>query len=193
MATLAILAGGASSRMGSPKAELNIAGKPILQYLLERFAWTGKTVLITAPGREKPKGWECFDREVVDAVAGEGPLRGILTALEAAHEMVVVTTVDMPALRGEQLRWLMKQLESRAEQGMMLRHNGRIEPFPSVYRQQATDVIRERLQSGRAAVHGLAEMDQFAAVDAPADWPEETWVNLNRPGDVEAFRRLRHV
>ena len=29
-----------------------------------------------------------------------------------------------------------------------------------------------------------------AAIDAPADWPAETWANLNRPEDVEAFRRL---
>ena len=40
--TLAILAGGAGSRMGMPKAELRIGGRPILEHLLDRdlSCWT---------------------------------------------------------------------------------------------------------------------------------------------------------
>src|SRR5438552_17571218 len=85
--TRAILAGGEGSRMGKPKALLEINGRPILAYLLEQFAWPGPTLLVTAPGREKPPGHELFSREVVDPVAGEGPLRGILTALEGSCGM----------------------------------------------------------------------------------------------------------
>ena len=38
-ATLCILAGGESRRMGRPKAELLVRGRPILTYLLERIDW----------------------------------------------------------------------------------------------------------------------------------------------------------
>src|SRR4051794_29668278 len=97
--TLAILAGGAGSRMGRAKGELRIAGEPILEYLLDRFDWPGPTMLVTAPGREHPTGWARFTREVTDPVSDQGPLRGILTALEnATTEVVIVTPVDMPLL-----------------------------------------------------------------------------------------------
>src|SRR5688572_21426156 len=114
--TLAILAGGEGSRMGMPKAELCLGGRPILKYLLDRMAWDGPTMLVTAPGRERPTGHELFGREFVDPVAGLGPLRGVMTALEQAEtDVVIVATVDMPGVGGEQLRWLVKELLRRPE------------------------------------------------------------------------------
>ncbi|MDB5911273.1 MAG: hypothetical protein JWP34_5390, partial [Massilia sp.] len=78
--TLAILAGGEGSRMGKAKGLLRVGpepGQPILGYLLNRLAWRGPTMLVTAPGRDHPPGWEQFDRELIDPEAGGGPLRGV--------------------------------------------------------------------------------------------------------------------
>src|SRR3954453_11465685 len=121
--TLCILAGGEGRRMGRPKAELLIHGKQILQHLLEQMAWDGPTLLVTAPGREHPPGWERFDREVVDPVAGLGPLRGVLTALEqAATAIIVLTTVDMPAIPISQLDLTIDHLRSHGDSlGVMTR------------------------------------------------------------------------
>src|SRR5688500_10566664 len=105
--TLALLAGGEASRMGRPKGELKIAGRPVLAYLLDTFAWPGPTLLITAPGREHPPGWRRFTGECVDPLPAHGPLRGVLTALEhATTELLAVAAVDMPAVRAAHLAWL---------------------------------------------------------------------------------------
>src|SRR5262245_61010177 len=105
--TLAILAGGEGARMGQPKANLRIADKSILEYLLDRFDWKGPTLLVTAPGREHPRGCERFTAEAIDPVPEQGPLRGIHTALEhTTTAIVVITTVDMPAVGPEQFQWL---------------------------------------------------------------------------------------
>src|SRR5688572_6459509 len=97
--TLAVLAGGAGSRMGRPKGTLEINGRPILAHLLDRIAWPGPTMLVTAPGRENPPGAQRFDFEVSDAVADDGPLRGVHTALRHVRtEMLVVIAVDMVAI-----------------------------------------------------------------------------------------------
>src|SRR5690242_5929498 len=119
--TLAILAGGEGSRMGKPKALLHVRGQPILQYLLARFRWPGPTLLVTAPSRERPPACERFDREVVDPVPGQGPLRGVLTALDSiATETLVVATVDMPEVSPAQLQWLLEQLDQHpASLGVM--------------------------------------------------------------------------
>src|SRR2546423_14894862 len=113
-ATLAILAGGESSRMGTPKASLLIRGQPILEHLLDQIAWPGKTMLVTAPGREHPPGSGRFDLEVQDPPGGGGPLRGILTALEHLQTPVlVVMPVDMPEIRKAHLQFLVNELMKR--------------------------------------------------------------------------------
>lgn len=196
--TLAILAGGEGRRMGMPKGALCIGDEPILAYLLRRWEWAGPTLLITAPGREHPPGCEAFNAEHVDPVAGEGPLRGLHTALRHVKtDLLVVATVDMPMVRGDQLRWLAGRLrEDQQAVGMMLRrdepdgHERRIEPFPCAFRRAALSLIERQLSQLRRSVHGLLHDPSVCLVDAPADWPAETWMNLNTPQDLRQFHAL---
>jgi molybdopterin-guanine dinucleotide biosynthesis protein A len=192
--TLAILAGGEGSRMGMPKGELRVGDEPILAYLLRRIAWDGPTMLVTAPGRQRPAGHELFSREVVDPVAGQGPLRGVLTALEnATTPRVVVSTVDMPNVRGSELRWLAAQLDDAPNvNGVMLRRGMETEPFPAVYRAAAAGAVRARVEADRLSVRALADHEGFGTLPAPRDWEErEVWTNLNRPEDLAAFLTRR--
>ncbi|MEA2711239.1 MAG: molybdenum cofactor guanylyltransferase [Phycisphaerales bacterium] len=192
--TLAILAGGEGARMGTPKGELRIGDEPILAYLLRTMDWRGSTMLVTAPGREHPPGWERFDREVVDPVGGQGPLRGVLTALENATTLIVaVTTVDMPNVRAADLQWLIARLADAPDaMGLMLRRGAEIEPFPGAYWTAAAGAIRAQLDTNRLSVRALADQTGFATLPAPRDWDEqEVWTNLNRPEDLAAFLKRR--
>jgi molybdopterin-guanine dinucleotide biosynthesis protein A len=191
--TLAVLAGGRGARMGGPKSGLAIAGQPILAYLHERLVWPGPTVLVTSPGNEHPAGAEVFGREVTDPVAGLGPLRGILTALESAEtEYVIAVTVDMPAIEFGHLRWLISELGedqavmcSRAKGGV-----DRIESFPLVLRRALAPAIAASIAAGKRSVHGLAEEEAgVRIVRAPASWNPKVWTNLNHPEDLKAFER----
>jgi molybdopterin-guanine dinucleotide biosynthesis protein A len=190
--TLCILAGGEGRRMGRPKGELRIGQKPILSYLLDRLAWDGPTMLVTAPGREHPPGWEAFNQEVADPVAGLGPLRGLLTALEhAATPLIVVTTLDMPGVTSRQLRFVVEHLRSHLQQlGVMARRmiDGaeQIEPFPSAFRTKAKDVVARELSGQRRSVYRLSKIEGFDLIDAPREWGQEMWRNLNTPGDLES-------
>jgi len=190
--TLAILAGGEGSRMGMPKGLLSIHGEPILGYLLRQIAWPGPTMLVSAPGREHPPGWEKFSIEATDPEA-QGPLRGILTALEnLTTPLVVVLTVDMPGVRIAQVRWLMGQMIAQPQGlGFMCRRmnnsSDRVEPFPSIYRREAKAEIAQRLTNGKRSVRGLLESSNFVAVTAPPQWEPRVWVNLNRPEELDAY------
>jgi molybdopterin-guanine dinucleotide biosynthesis protein A len=189
--TLAILAGGEGSRMGRPKADLRIAGRPILFELLERFQWSGATLLVTAPGRERPPGHDRFDCEAVDPVAGLGPLRGILTALEHAKTPnTIVVTVDMPNVCPTQFQFLRERLAELFDaEGVMISRGAAIEPFPSIFRVSAAPLIAARIQTKQLSVQRLVADPSFLAVTAPPGWGEDVWTNLNRPEDVEAFMR----
>lgn len=187
--TLAVLAGGEGARMGHPKAHLRIGGQPILEFLMDRWRWPGPTMLVTAPGRDRPPGWERFSREMTDPVAGAGPLQGVLTALEAATtELLVVTTCDMPGVGVEQFRWLIDRLRERDDLlGVMTRHGETIEPFPLALRASSLPMIRKRYEDGSRSTYRLAETSSFAALPAPAEWPQSVWTNLNMPADLDAF------
>jgi molybdenum cofactor guanylyltransferase len=192
--TLAILAGGEGSRMGQPKGLLRIGDRAILEYLLDQFAWPGPTLLVTAPGREHPPGWERFGREWVDPVAGQGPLRGVLTALEnTTTEWIAVVTVDMPGVGREQLEALARGVRE-GDAGIMYRHPSTaaqegflVEPFPLLVRKTAADLIRSRIATGALSVFGLRDEPGFAMHNALPSWGEAVWVNLNRPQDLESF------
>jgi molybdopterin-guanine dinucleotide biosynthesis protein A len=191
--TLAILAGGAGSRMGRAKGELRVGDRPILAHLLERLEWPGPTLLVTAPGRERPPACERFDREVSDPVAGEGPLRGVMTALDAAAtDAVVLATVDMPGVTRDVLIHLLAALRPGMLGAMCERTTGdgpQIEPFPSAFRRAAAEVVRGQLGRRRRSVWSLSSDARFAVVPAPPSWPAAVWTNLNRPEDVAAFAR----
>lgn len=192
-ATLAILAGGEGRRMGGPKGLLRVGGKPILDYLLDRFRWNGPTLLITAPGREQPPGAGRFTQEVIDPVAGEGPLRGILTALEAAKtDAVIVTTCDMPRVESHHLAWLLDALAQRpAAQLIMLTHGDRCEPFPLAIRRAALALLTSHFTSGDRSMHSLRHVaGAVVEVPAPPDWPDDVWANLNTPADLAALGDL---
>jgi molybdopterin-guanine dinucleotide biosynthesis protein A len=191
--TLAILAGGEGSRMGAPKGLLRIAGRPILEYLLDQFAWPGPTMLVTAPGREHPPAWERFGRECVDPIAGLGPLRGVLTSLEnTTTEWVAVATVDMPAIGRERIETLAAAVQA-GDLGAMFRRfvpggdEMRVEPFPLLVAKGAAAAMRSRMRAGALSVVRLLDEPEFAVCDAPQAWGDAVWANLNRPADLASF------
>lgn len=194
--TLALLAGGRGTRMGRPKATLRIHGRPILDYLADRLAWPSPTLLVTAPGIERPPGSARFTAEATDPVAGLGPLRGVLTALEHCRTpLLLVTTVDMPAVRTEHLLWLAAALASRPElSGLALERPDpgnpavpHIEPFPCAFAARAMEAVAAHLAEGRRSVHSLFARGGFATLPAPDTWEPAVWTNLNHPSDLQSF------
>jgi molybdopterin-guanine dinucleotide biosynthesis protein A len=181
--TLAVIAGGVGRRMGGPKVLLRVGDQSILAWLMSRVNWRGPKLLVTAPAVREAPGSDLFDAHAVDPADGEGPLRGLLTAMEhATTELTVAIPVDMPNLDRDKLLWLIQQLRPELD-GIMCRNStGEIEPFPCVLRRSALAVIAERLKTGRRSLHGLCEERRFEAIEA--GWSSETWVNLNEPNDL---------
>jgi molybdopterin-guanine dinucleotide biosynthesis protein A len=195
--TLALIAGGAGSRMGMPKAMLRVDGQSILAWLLQRWRWPGPTMLVTAPAIPILPDARAFDRHVVDPEDGLGPLRGVLTALQHVRTpRLVVAAVDMPFVDRSQLAWLAESLSTRAGcLGLMCRTAANaeviIEPFPAAFLATAVDAVAARLASGRRSIHGLCDDERFATVPVPTDWRPETWTNLNDPAALSAFEASR--
>ena len=188
--TLAILAVGAGSRMGMPKGHLRIGTQPVLEYLRDRLSWPGPTMLVTAPGREHPPGWERFDREASDPVEGLGPLRGVLTAIEnASTPWIFLVTVDMPGIGRAQVETLLSS-SGETDLGAMFERGTSdriVEPFPLLVQTRARSIVQARIDADQLSVNRLRDEVGFTTIPAPAGWDDRIWANLNRPEDMERF------
>lgn len=188
--TLAIIAGGAGTRMGIPKHALTIHGEPILGALLRRLRWPGPTLLVVSTDRPVVAGQERCDRVVCDGVADQGPLRGILTALDTAStEALIAVPIDMPELGCRHLDWLRGLADVHREAScIMLRDDGgQIQPFPSLCRRGLIPSIAALLDAGRRSLHALADLPGAHIQPAPTSWSPRVWTNLNTPPDLVGY------
>ena len=186
---LFILAGGAGSRMGQDKLQLRSpAGRLLIMDWLDRLHWPVLPSLVLPPDRQAPAELSAWPA-VHDAVADEGPLRGVATALAAAtSDWLLITAVDMPGIGREQLDFIADQREADLSARLwMTRRPDGIEPFPLLIRRDMVDAVHARLSSGRRSLHGLADESASRVVDAPSHWPETIWRNLNRPADLAEY------
>jgi molybdopterin-guanine dinucleotide biosynthesis protein A len=189
--TLAVIAGGAGSRMGGPKHRLVVNGKPILERLMERMAWEGPTMLVIGASGDIPA--HGFEKVIRDDDPGQGPLAGIRAALRGCEtEWMAAVPVDMPGLAGVHVRWVIEQCQKIPCSCAMIRRGrveGAIEPFPVVVKRSAAEQI-ERIWDGRQrAVRDLVTVDGAAVLDAPESWGLDVWINLNAPEDLAEYGR----
>ena len=86
-----VLAGGRSSRMGSPKAALEWHGSTLLRRVVGIVARgvDGPVVVVRAPGQELP-GLPDGVELVEDAREGRGPLQGLAAGLAAVRDAAPV-------------------------------------------------------------------------------------------------------
>ena len=181
-----ILAGGRGARMGGlAKGWLEVGGVPIVvrtRALLE--ALSGDVFVVANDARYDALGLRVVP-DVAD-FAGQGPLAGLLTALEAAREPdVLVVACDLPALAPGLLALLAGE---PAADAVVPRVGGHAEPLVARYARAAAPTIRRHL------TQGARKMTSFLA-DVAVRWLEEpalravdpalaSFANVNAPEDL---------
>lgn len=179
MTTLALLAGGASTRMGRDKAGMLIGGQTALHHLAALGLAAGLPVVVC--GRVAPPDWSLPKvRFVSDAQPGQGPLRGLEAAL-AVDDDVLATACDLPALELDAITWICAQVS--AEHGVSTIIDGHLQPLFSRFTVACLPLIQKELSLGRrspmavirsgtftVAMPPLAIARQLADADTPDDW-----------------------
>jgi molybdopterin-guanine dinucleotide biosynthesis protein A len=184
-----VLAGGRSSRMGSNKALLDFAGRPLIEHakiILE--AVCGKVFIL---GQRSLYGrfGQCYEDVYPDC----GPLGGIHAALlNSSTEFSLITAVDTPFIKAEFLDYLVAQAVNSPGMVTAPCVTGKMQPLCTVFRSGFLQIAEAALKSGKFKVEplfprdqtlilGEAELDRF---DLAADMFE----NLNTPEDLERAR-----
>jgi molybdenum cofactor guanylyltransferase len=203
MATAAgiVLAGGRSSRMGTPKAALEWHGSTLLRRIVgivDRSV-DGPVIVVRAPGQELPE--LPSDVEIVeDAEEGRGPLQGLAAGLASARERAEVayaTSTDVPFLHPMFIRRVLATLRDDVDV-VLPEVGGYPQPLAAAYRVGLVDVVERLIAEDRMRPAFLFEASRVQRLDAAAllgdpvlaalDPDLDSVLNLNEPGDYEAAR-----
>jgi molybdopterin-guanine dinucleotide biosynthesis protein A len=151
-----VLCGGASSRMGRPKAWLPVGGEFMLQRVVRVMRDAVQPmIVVAAPGQNVP----LVPPEVTiirDDMEGRGPLQGLVTglqALEGKAEAAFLAACDMPFLTTSFVRSVVGAL--RAEWAIVPRVAGRLHPLAAAYSLAALPTLVSELAADRVRMTDL--------------------------------------
>jgi molybdopterin-guanine dinucleotide biosynthesis protein A len=189
--TVAILAGGRSSRMGTDKSFVRVLGRPLIEHVLDQLAGLGEETLIVT---NRPEEYAYLGRPLFgDVLPDKGALGGLYSALHAASQpRVLVAACDMPFAVRPLLEHLIA-LSAEAD-AVVPRLGGEAEPFRGVYSRACLGPIREALDAGRMRVISFFPQVRVRFVDEAEierfDPRRLSFFNVNTPEDLEQARRL---
>jgi len=183
-ATVIVLAGGKSARMGLDKSLLPLMGKPLIQHVCAQVAPHFDELLIAAgEGRE----FAVLNAPVVrDEVPGQGPLRGIASALAVSrHDLNFVLACDIPWVNGPLLKKLLQEAHG-CDCVIPITAEGHYEPLFAIYRKSALPGIRRALEDGERRVVAVFRYCRVKTVSIPSS---DEIKNINTMDD---YWRLEH-
>ena len=205
-----VLAGGRSSRMGRPKAWLDVAGTPLLVRTVGVLAAAvdGPVVVVAAAGQELP-ALPAGVEVVHDPVPDLGPLPAIGTGLTrvaappgaAGRELAFVAAVDLPLLRPAFVGCVLDALGPRTDVALPVAH-GHHQPLAAAYRTALGGEIEALTAAGQGRPPSLFERVRVRRLDEAAlradpvlarhDPDLDSLTNVNTPGQwAAALARLR--
>lgn len=182
-----ILAGGPSSRMGTPKAWLDFEGEPLLARIARRLATEmSEVIVVRAPGQQLPPVAALL---VEDRVEGEGPLAGLAAGLAVARgPLAFVVSCDLPFVSLAVARVLLTLADEYDV--VVPRWDGRLHPLQAIYRTALAPLVDAELAAGRRRLVDLYEHMRTRIVAeeelAPRDPHGRSFVNVNTPAEYEA-------
>ena len=162
-----VLAGGASSRMGRPKALLPFGGETLIERVVRAMATVSEeVVVVTGPHVQLPSLPDDV-RIIEDAEPLQGPLSGIWNGLSAAaHETSFVCGCDHPFLAPALATFLVERsLASPRAAAVWASWGGSLQPLIGAYRKAAILLVAEAmLASGKRRVIDLPSKTTIVTV-----------------------------
>jgi molybdenum cofactor guanylyltransferase len=191
------MAGGGSARFGRDKALVELGGKPMLARMIALLQRVTKNVKLVAAGG---KYTEFGAGVVADRWPAEGPLGGIITALENTAatdpqcEWNLIVSCDMPFLTEDWLKFLAGRAEASAADVVLACSASGPEPLCACWRTRAVETLRPAFERGvRKVMDGVKQVK--AEVLDETEWKRfdnagRLFWNMNTLADYEETQRI---
>ncbi len=181
----AVLFGGRSSRMGSPKQLLADAGASFAERVHGALAARLAPVVFLGSGA-LPAAL-APDARVADPPGAQGPLAGVIAALRwAPGHAVVVAACDQPRFAPEAVDWLLAQRRPGTWAVLPRRAgpaDGAVEPLGALYEPQARALLEPLLAAGGRGPRAIAGHPKVAHPLIP-EALASCWTSIDTPDDL---------
>jgi len=186
-----VLAGGQGRRMGGvDKGLQSLRGRPMVTWVLERFAPQVDEVLINA--NQNLEEYAAFGHRVIpDEIGGfAGPLAGLHRALsEASHGLVATVPCDSPFLPLDLVPRLMGTLERGAAELAVAKTHQQPHPVFCLCRRSLLPHLTSFLREGGRKID--AWYSSLRVVEVPFDDEEDAFRNINTPDELASAESPR--
>jgi molybdopterin-guanine dinucleotide biosynthesis protein A len=183
--TVAIQAGGKSTRMGRDKSFVPFNGRPMIEVVRDQVAGLGDELILISnnPDPYAYLGLPTFGDIYID----RGPLGGIHSALmNASFPHVLMVACDMPWLMRDLLAYLIALRETADV--VVPRWQKFPEPLHAVYSKSCLQPVEEQIKAGNLKITRFysdvtvrfVEREEIIRFDPQG----RSFTNVNQPGDV---------
>jgi molybdopterin-guanine dinucleotide biosynthesis protein A len=193
--TMAVIAGGKSSRMGFNKALLTIDGEMLTDRVIRQLSGEFREVIVSS---NLGTGYLKHSvKYVADEFEGMGPLSGIYSSLkEAASRFVYVIACDMPYVNLEYIRYMKSRIVSANYDcdACFTACGDSSEPFNAFYSVSTIPVLRDFLISGRKRFNDFLKsinsliISENEAKEFSPDW--SMFKNINTPKELKELKEF---
>ena len=182
----AVLVGGASRRMGSDKALIELEGVALGRRVADALgANDGRTVLACGGSAEVARSLDL--EHLPDEAPGSGPLLAIATVLRAfPGSDAIVAACDLGGLDRATVL-LFEQWLSDETHDVVVASAERRQPLLARWRQSALPIIDQVVSAGERSMHGALAQLRVAELRVGT----AATANLNTPQDLERWCRSR--
>ena len=182
-----ILAGGQGRRMGGVDKGLQLLrGRPMVQWVIERFAPQVDEVLINA--NQNLEAYARFGYRVIpDEISGfAGPLAGLQRALlQARHGLVATVPCDSPFLPHDLIARLRSAMEQRGAEVAVARTGDQPHPVFCLCRREVLPGLTAFLAGGGRKIDAWYATLNVAEV--PFDDEAAAFSNINTEAELKAL------
>lgn len=192
--SIAVLAGGKSSRMGSNKAFVALQGQPLIEHVLNRAArcQPNETFIVTNTSQD----YAYLGLPTVgDVVPGCGSLGGIYSAISHSRSFyTLVIACDMPFISPELIRHMAGYCAKHAYDVIVPRVDGHPQGLFAIYSKRCTASIRRKLAEKQLKVISFYNAVSVLYLDEPEyrayiNHVNPFW-NINTPDQLAEARVL---
>jgi molybdenum cofactor guanylyltransferase len=184
-----ILAGGRARRMGGEdKGLIRLAGRPMVEHVLERIGPQVDEVVINANRNAEQYGR--YGHRVIPDVVDDfpGPLAGMLSAMEAVHQpWLAVVPCDSPLLPRDLVQRLFESALAESADIAVAHDGERLQPVVALLRCSLLPQLRAFVEQGGRKIDAWYAQHRMVATDL-SDHPE-AFVNINTPEERAALEQ----
>ncbi len=191
--TVAILAGGESSRMGQNKAFIQIGNYALIEHVIHTANRLSPSELLIVTNTAQDYEQLGY-RIVADTIMGQGAIGGIVSALQHSKtDAVLVIACDMPFVQLDLLKLLIQTFDEGGYQAIIPTIKGYPQGVLAIYHRDCLPYFKSAIQHDQRKLKIIFDQLKRVAYLDETDWQTidphaHSFLNINTPDDLDSAR-----